>query len=81
MKLKILFFARAREIVGQPEIELTLADGADTEAMIAEVVKLYPPLGDVISNIVIAVNQEYLEGKMSLKDRDEIAFIPPISGG
>eukprot|EP00959_Pyramimonas_sp_CCMP1952_P342603 7177815-Pyramimonas_sp.AAC.1 len=62
-------------------MELALADNADTKQMVAEVVNLFPTLGDIINNIVIAVNQEYLEGTVTLKDGDEVAFIPPISGG
>mmetsp|Transcript_22641 Transcript_22641/g.37856 ORF Transcript_22641/g.37856 Transcript_22641/m.37856 type:complete len:82 (+) Transcript_22641:314-559(+) len=81
MKLNVLFFAKAREIVGQPRIELVLADDADTTSMLSAVMEQFPQLAAMLDKIVIAVNQEYLQGTMALKDGDEIAFIPPISGG
>lgn len=62
-------------------IELVLADDADTASMLSAVTEQFPQLAAMLDKIVIAVNQEYLQGTMALRDGDEIAFIPPISGG
>jgi molybdopterin converting factor small subunit len=58
-----------------------LADDADTASMLSAVTEQFPQLAAMLDKIVIAVNQEYLQGTMALRDGDEIAFIPPISGG
>jgi len=85
MKVKVLFFAMTRELVGIRECDLILNN--DNETMITtvtlmeELCRLYPALLSILDQIVLAVNKAYITDAITLKDGDEIALIPPISGG
>lgn len=85
MKVKVLFFAMTRELVGIRECDLILNN--DNETMITtvtlmeELCRLYPSLLSIFDQIVLAVNKAYITDAITLKDGDEIALIPPISGG
>jgi len=72
----IRFFAALREQAGQRERELELADGA-------RVYDVWPALGlgDEPRGLVYAVNRAYVERGAPLADGDEVALIPPVSGG
>ena len=75
----VLYFARAREATGGL-VEETV-DAAHTDALRAVLVERHPELESVLQSSVLAVNQEYATANVSLRDRDEVAVIPPISGG
>ena len=75
----VLYFVRAREATGGL-IEETL-DAEHTDALRAVLVERHPELESVLKSAVLAVNQEYATANVALRDRDEVAVIPPISGG
>ena len=77
--VQVLYFARAREATGGVTEE-TL-DAADTEALKSALVQRHPALASVLETAVLAVNQEYATARVELRERDEVAIIPPISGG
>lgn len=77
--VQVLYFARAREATGGVTEE-TL-DAADTEALKSVLVERHPALASVLETAVLAVNQEYATARVELRERDEVAIIPPISGG
>lgn len=83
MSTTVLFFARGRELAGQSETSVQLKDAADTIQLVDHLLKLYPKLAQIMTTSVLSLNQEYLstEQKVSLKDGDEVAVIPPVSGG
>ena len=83
MRVKCLFFAASKDVTGVQEKELTYAEGTKTDALIANLIEQFPGLGPIFQSAVLAVNQEYIdpESPIELKDGDEIAVIPPISGG
>ena len=83
MRLKVLFFARSREIVGASELALELGDGATTSTLLERLLREHPGLQEVMRACVFAVNQEYVskDEAAPLKDGDEVAIIPPLSGG
>lgn len=84
MKIRLLLFAKAREIVGSPEVSLEL-DGETTTH--AELLKhltnvAFPALEPIASTCILAINQEYsVDPQNTIREGDEIALIPPISGG
>ena len=57
--------------------------GTDTEILLQKLLATYPRVKEVINSCVLALNQEYLDSAapQQLKDGDEVAVIPPISGG
>jgi molybdopterin converting factor subunit 1 len=79
MRIKVLFFASFREIVGTNSMELELADGATTANVFATICEKYPLLQQ--GSVAIAVNKSYITDTVKLKDGDEVALLPPISGG
>jgi molybdopterin converting factor subunit 1 len=84
MKVKVLFFAMTRELVGIRECDLILDDNETTittVTLMEELCRLYPSLLSILDQIVLAVNKAYINDAITLKDGDEIALIPPISGG
>ena len=75
----MLFFASLREIVGSNSVELDLFDGATTATIFATLCGQYPLLQQ--GSVAIAVNKSYITDTIKLKDGDEVALLPPISGG
>ena len=80
MKINILAFGIAKEIFGVSTITVELTDAATTADMKALLEERYPKLKQLASYMV-AVNNEYAEDKLIITERDEVAIIPPVSGG
>jgi MoaE-MoaD fusion protein len=76
MVVRVRLFAILRERVGVDELEIELPDGA-TVADALE--RLEPVAGDL--KVVMAVNREYADASEQLHPHDELALIPPVSGG
>jgi molybdopterin synthase catalytic subunit len=77
----IRFFAGHRDIVGQTETVLSLEPGITVGDLWARLVRDYPPLEHYSGHLLYAVNQEFSEPGTMLYDGDEVAYIPPVSGG
>jgi molybdopterin synthase catalytic subunit len=74
-------FAGLKELVGGQEIVVELPDGARVGDLAEALGREYPRLKAVIPGLAFAVNEEYRSHEHVLHDNDEIALIPPISGG
>jgi len=79
MRVTVKFFASVREVVGSRSQEVDLPDGATLADLWQTYVEKYPRLGNLA--LAYAVNHEYSGLQRVLKDGDEVAFIPPVSGG
>ncbi len=81
MKVKVKFFAILRERVGKGEITKEIEEGS-TVAELWEALKTdYPDLLPVTTRLLYAVNQNYVSPGHVLNERDEVVFVPPVSGG
>lgn len=80
MNVKIKLFGIAKEIVKASECDLELAAPYTVAVLRDEVMVKYPAFGDLRS-IMIAVNSEYASNELEIVASDEIALIPPVSGG
>jgi molybdopterin converting factor subunit 1 len=80
MKYKINLFGITRDIVGGNITEIELSKSADVQAVLSKLKTNYPKLKD-IKSLLVAVNSEYAESNLVLSENDEIALIPPVSGG
>ena len=80
MKCRIKAFGVAREIIGQRETVIDLTDGQTIEDLKVLIFSQYPRFRE-LKSLFIAVNQEYAEDNILLKENDEIALIPPVAGG
>ena len=79
MKVNVLAFGIAREIFGGSQVSVEV-DGNNTAALKALLEQQYPRLKNLASYMV-AVNNNYAEDSLEISEHDEIAIIPPVSGG
>lgn len=79
MRVKIKFFASCREIAGTNELELQVKKGETVSDVLNSLRQRFPRLS--LADIMLAVNQEFAASDYILKDGDEIALLPPVSGG
>jgi molybdopterin converting factor subunit 1 len=80
MKYKINLFGITRDIVGGNVTEIELGQSADVQAVLGKLKTDFPKLKE-IKSLLVAVNSEYAESDLVLNETDEIALIPPVSGG
>jgi molybdopterin converting factor subunit 1 len=80
MKYKINLFGITRDIVGGNVTEIELGQLTDVQAVLGKLKNDFPKLKE-IKSLMIAVNSEYAEADLVLSENDEIALIPPVSGG
>ncbi len=80
MKLHVLCFGRLRDLVA-PELDLELPEGATASTLLAALLEHYPAMAPYARSLAVAVNQSFTPGSTPLKDSDEIALMPPVSGG
>ena len=81
MKIKVLFFASCRDAVGHRSCDWEIEEGCRVADLERELVAAYPQLAAVQQVLSIAVNAEYVGRHTALKAGDEVALIPPVSGG
>ncbi len=81
MKVDVRLFALYRERAGTERLTLDLHDRATLDEAVKEIRARFPQLAPPTVEIVAAVNAEYAEGDTALKEGDQIALIPPVSGG
>lgn len=80
MNVRVVLFAKPRELVGKPQVELALPAGATPADAWGQLSSRYD-LGPLPRSFRCAVNSEYAGWDTKLEDGDELAVIPPVSGG
>jgi MoaE-MoaD fusion protein len=81
VRVKVLFFGMLKDIVGVAEDQIEVADGARVESVFTRYAHDFPRLTDLESSIVLACNREFCDRSAAIREGDEIAFLPPVSGG
>jgi MoaE-MoaD fusion protein len=81
MRVRVLLFGQLREIAGLAEEEIEFRDGATLEELFAHYAQRYSGLGVFRGSLAASVNQELARWPSRLADGDEVAFLPPVSGG
>src|SRR5258708_24120835 len=81
MRARVLFFGMLKDIVGMSREEAEFPEGSDLRSVFAAYAARFPPLGNLARSIVVARNQEFADPTTRLADGDEVAFLPPVSGG
>ncbi len=80
MQIKIQTFGIAREICGDAQISMLVPESTTAGQLKQLLTEQYPRLG-ALASFLLAVNEEYAEPHIQLQANDEIAVIPPVSGG
>lgn len=78
--VSVLLFGITRDLTGQSAVSVPLNEGASVGDLLGQLHQDYPALTGIRS-LLIAVNGEYAEPEQLLTHHDEIALIPPVSGG
>ena len=81
MLITIHLFARLREIAGASVFQRNVPDGATARAVWDQLALEFPAFTDYAKVVSCAVNEEYARLTATVKDGDEVAFLPPVSGG
>jgi MoaE-MoaD fusion protein len=81
MLLRVLFFGQLREIVGAAEQSCEIADGARLEDLYQVCTRRFPGLAEFRPSVAASINQEYAPWNAAPRPGDEVAFLPPVSGG
>ncbi|HZP22417.1 MAG TPA: molybdenum cofactor biosynthesis protein MoaE [Terriglobales bacterium] len=81
MRVRVLYLGMLKEIAERDRDEVQLAENARLDELFSELQRRIPRLNDFRSAIAMAVNYEYADGRTVLRDKDEVALLPPVSGG
>lgn len=79
--LRVLFFGQLKEIVGVAEQSFTVSDGVCLEDLYASYTRKFPRLAEFRGSLAVAINLEYAPWDAQPRPGDEVAFLPPVSGG
>lgn len=80
-KIKIRLFAILREVVGKKEITITVPSGVTVSYLNDEILKKYPQLKSFKNKFITSVNCKVESSDTIITSSDEIALLPPVSGG
>lgn len=81
MTIHVRFFASIRDATGQSQFMLDLPVAAQVTDAREAVLERFPQVGKLLQRTAFAVNQQYAPADAVLHDGDELAFLPPVSGG
>jgi molybdopterin converting factor subunit 1 len=81
LRVTVRLFARLRDLAGAGEVIREIPPGATAREVWNDLVLEWPGLRDYEKTISVAVNAEYARMNVAVRDGDEVAFMPPVSGG
>src|SRR5580700_6787459 len=81
MRVRVLFFGRLKEISGLAEDNVEMSEGARVDDLFARYANRFPELAKFRHSVAASINQQYAEWNALLTAGDEVAFLPPVSGG
>ena len=81
MRVRVLFFGMLREAAGKQSETLELPEGSCAGGVLEYYGSRIPRLQEMLPSVALAVNQQYTGAETKLKADDEVALLPPVSGG
>ncbi|HSK09217.1 MAG TPA: molybdopterin converting factor subunit 1 [Vicinamibacterales bacterium] len=81
MQVRIRLFARLRELAGSAELHRDVPEGATVANLWDVLAAEFPGMRPHAPSVSSAVNEEFARKTTRLNDGDEVAFLPPVSGG
>lgn len=81
MTVYVRAFAHLKSVLGSETLAVSLPENVSVTDLLAHLYEAYPALSRWRASVRVAVNWDYVSGNVSLHDGDEVALIPPVSGG
>ena len=81
MKIEVKLFAAARQAIDQDILELELAEGSTVKDLKTELGRQFPDLESMLTHLLVAIDTEYAGDTQVLQPGQDVALIPPVSGG
>ncbi|MGH7492374.1 MAG: MoaD/ThiS family protein [bacterium] len=81
MKISVLLFATLREAAGADRVEMELPEGATPRRLAETLAESYPKLRPHLQAMAFAIDGEFVAADMVLRSAEELALLPPVSGG
>lgn len=81
MRIRVLFFGILRDLTGSRECDVELAEGTTAAGLFDHFAARFPALEQARRSVTVARNQEFADPSVALSDGDEVALLPPVSGG
>ena len=81
LKITILYFARVKDLVGLESEIIDLSCGNTVESLLTNVSLIHPKIKDMLNIIQVAINYKIVNKNTLLRNGDEVALLPPVSGG
>jgi len=81
MRIRVLFFGQLKDVCGRAEDGLDVPAGSSVRAVFDHYAAMFPKLSEMAKSIVLARNHEFAAPAELLSEGDEVAFLPPVSGG
>jgi len=81
MNVEVKLFAAARQAANQETLSVEIAEGATVRQLKAELGRQFPDLKSMLDHLLVAIDTEYAEEDQVLQAGQDIALIPPVSGG
>ncbi|HZG15394.1 MAG TPA: molybdopterin converting factor subunit 1 [Candidatus Bathyarchaeia archaeon] len=81
MQIKVLLFAALAERANNRELSIELPESSTVEDLLERIGCLHPELSSLLPSCFVSLNQEYASGEQVIQTGDEVAILPPVSGG
>jgi molybdopterin synthase catalytic subunit len=81
MRARVLFFGVLKDLVGRPSEDAELPEGSTLGGVLESYARRFPPLRAMTGSIAAARNQQLADFSAEVEEGDEVAFLPPVSGG
>jgi len=81
VRIRVLFFGVLRDVVGVREDSLDVPEGGRLDTVFEHYATRFPKLREMAASTVLALNQQFSSPSAPLAEGDEVAFLPPVSGG
>lgn len=81
MQIRVLFFGMLKDLVGRASDTVELPAGSRVDDLLSSCIVRCKRIQDILPSVALSVNQEYARSDRQLHDGDEVALLPPVSGG
>src|SRR4029077_615662 len=81
MRVRVLFFGMLKDLAGKASDSLDMPEGTLVRDVLERYASQSPRMRETLASLAVAVNQQYAGGETVLKADDEVALLPPVSGG